>query len=61
MAKCSDCGCSMSGGFCTNCDEEVFIADQYHELGMPLPNEETEFMKRYNKSLECDKNNRYEN
>lgn len=49
MAKCSDCGCSMSGGFCTNCDEEVFIANQYRELDMPLPSEETEFMKRYNK------------
>lgn len=30
MSKdCEDCGSRMHGGFCTNCDEETFIAEQY--------------------------------
>jgi hypothetical protein len=37
MAKCEDCGCSMDGGFCSNCHEEVFIAEQYSELGEQVP------------------------
>ena len=35
--KCLDCGCGMSGGFCSNCHEEVFIAEQYSELGEEVP------------------------
>lgn len=27
----------MSGGFCSNCHEEVFIAEQYSELGEDIP------------------------
>ena len=27
----------MSGGFCSNCHEEVFIAEQYSELGEEVP------------------------
>lgn len=27
----------MYGGFCPNCDEEHFIADQYRELGESVP------------------------
>jgi hypothetical protein len=27
----------MDGGFCTNCNEEVFIAEQYRELNEPVP------------------------
>ena len=27
----------MVSGFCSNCHEEVFIADQYSELGMDVP------------------------
>lgn len=34
---CEDCGCRMYGGFCTNCDEEVFIAGQYREDGESVP------------------------
>jgi hypothetical protein len=37
MARCEDCGCGMSGGFCSNCHEEVFIAEQYSEQGMEVP------------------------
>lgn len=51
MARCENCGTGMSGGFCPNCDEEVFIADQYRDLEMPLPGEETQFMQNYNKSM----------
>lgn len=34
---CEDCGCRMYGGFCTNCDEEHFIADQYRADGESVP------------------------
>ena len=37
MAKCENCGCGMDGGFCSNCHEEVFIAEQYSELGQDVP------------------------
>ena len=35
--RCLDCGCGMEGGFCSNCHEEVFIAEQYSELGEEVP------------------------
>lgn len=48
MSKyCENCGCKEYNGLCTNCDEESYIVDQYHELDMPLPDEDTEFMKKY--------------
>lgn len=25
MSYCDDCGCRMSGGICSNCDEELYI------------------------------------
>ena len=34
---CEDCGSRMSGGFCTWCNEEHFIAEQYHDLGESVP------------------------
>jgi hypothetical protein len=34
---CEDCGVRMYGGFCPNCDEEHFIANQYRELGESVP------------------------
>lgn len=34
MPKCPDCGCGMSGGFCSNCHEEVFIVAQNSEMGI---------------------------
>ena len=37
MSTCEDCGCKMYNGFCTNCHEEVFIADQYRDLGEKVP------------------------
>lgn len=36
-ACCEDCGTRMYGGFCPNCDEEHFIADQYRYLGESVP------------------------
>ena len=35
--NCEDCGSKLYGGFCVNCDEEYFIAQQYEELDMPVP------------------------
>jgi len=43
---CENCGCRMYGNRCTNCDEELFILDQYYELGMEIPSEDTYFMKK---------------
>ena len=43
---CEDCGCKVYSGRCTNCHEELYIEDQYYELDMPLPNEDSEFMKK---------------
>jgi len=36
-AYCEDCGTKIHKGFCPNCDEEHFIADQYRDLGMTVP------------------------
>jgi len=33
-------------GRCTNCHEVLYIRDQYEELGMPLPAEDSEFMQQ---------------
>jgi hypothetical protein len=52
MTHCSDCGCPTYNGQCTNCDEELFIIDQYEDLNMTLPDDDTEFMKRANSSIE---------
>lgn len=43
MNYCPDCGCKMYNGACTNCHEEIYIAEQYNELGMPMS---SEFEKR---------------
>lgn len=46
--QCENCGCNKYDGYCVNCDEEVFIVDQYIELGMKLPSNGTNFMQKYN-------------
>lgn len=48
---CENCGCAVYDGRCTNCDEELYILDQYDELEMQYPDDESEFMKAANKSL----------
>lgn len=34
---CADCGSKIYGGHCSWCHEETFIAEQYRELGEPVP------------------------
>lgn len=46
---CDDCGSKVFSGKCTNCHEELFIVDQYIELEMELPSEDSEFMKKVEK------------
>jgi radical SAM superfamily enzyme len=48
MKECENCGNRMGHHGCTWCNEESYIVDQYQELGMSLPDEDTEFMKKYN-------------
>ena len=50
-AYCEDCGCKVYEGRCINCHEELYIEDQYIELDMPLPDEDSEFMKKVNECL----------
>ena len=45
---CDDCGCRVYNGACTNCDEVIYIAEQYNDLNMPLPGEDTEFRQELN-------------
>ena len=37
MIVCQDCGCRVYDGFCTCCDEEHFIAEQYLMDGESVP------------------------
>lgn len=37
MKYCEDCGCKTYNGVCVNCHEEVYIADQYRDLGESVP------------------------
>ena len=46
MKYCEDCGCKIFEHGCTNCNEELYILDQYIELEMELPSEDTEFMRK---------------
>jgi len=50
MDSCENCGCRVYSGACVNCNEEIFIAEQYEDLGMDLPEENTDFRKRLDKS-----------
>lgn len=34
---CDDCGSKVYDGHCVNCHEEIFIEQQYIELGEPVP------------------------
>jgi len=53
---CEDCGCAVYDGRCPNCDEELYILDQYDELNMDYPDEDSEFMIKVRES-----NNRINN
>lgn len=50
MSYCDNCGCRSYNGACTNCHEEIYIAQQYIENGDYLPPEDTEFTKRLRKA-----------
>lgn len=53
MSKyCEDCGCPIGKHGCENCNEESYIVDQYYEQNMPLPSDDTDFMKKYYEQLE---------
>lgn len=41
---CEDCGCAVYDGACTNCHESLYILDQYIDLGMALPSDDSDFM-----------------
>ena len=43
---CENCGCKMYSGKCTNCHEELYILDQYDELNMEYPDEDSAFMQK---------------
>lgn len=43
---CEDCGCKVYNGKCTNCHEKLYILEQYDELEMDYPKENTDFMKK---------------
>jgi len=43
MEYCENCGCKVYQGACTNCDEEIYIAAQYYDQDMPLPDESSDF------------------
>ena len=42
---CENCGSRVFSGRCVNCDEVLFVLEQYVEQGMKLPGEDSEFMK----------------
>lgn len=48
MAKsCENCGSPIGIHGCEWCNEESYIVDQYYEQDMELPDEDTEFMKKF--------------
>jgi hypothetical protein len=57
MTYCEDCGCKVFGGRCVNCHEESYILDQYHDQGMKLPDEDSDFMRKvYEQEKQISKN-----
>ena len=46
MKTCENCGCKVYSNGCVNCNEELYILDQYYEQDMKLPKEDTDFMKK---------------
>ena len=46
MNYCEDCGCIVDGGYCVNCNEETFIAQQNYSNDEPI-----EFSEEFNEKL----------
>lgn len=51
MKTCENCGCRVYSNGCVNCNEELYILDQYYEQGMELPDENSDFMKKVHQQL----------
>ena len=49
---CENCGCKVHSNGCVNCNEELYILDQYDELEMQRPNEDSDFMKKVREKQE---------
>jgi hypothetical protein len=45
---CENCGERVYGGYCVNCHEEVFIAEQYRRSGEPVPDVLLEKIAEFN-------------
>lgn len=60
MRECENCGCKMGHHGCTWCNEESYIVDQYYEMEMELPSEDTEFMKNYYEQQKSLKSKKYD-
>jgi RNA polymerase subunit RPABC4/transcription elongation factor Spt4 len=43
--SCENCGCAVYNDRCTNCHEALYIMDQYEELAMKLPPDDSAFMQ----------------
>jgi hypothetical protein len=55
--KCPDCGCSMSNGLCSNCQEEAFIIEnQYEYIDFELSDDFIKKAKNQFKQRENNKN-----
>ena len=52
MSNCPDCGCKMYNGACVNCHEEVYIRDQYEDLGLEMSEEFREKVELCEKKIE---------
>lgn len=52
MNYCENCGCKVYNGACTNCHEELYILDQYAELGWGFPQGDSYFMQQVEKHKE---------
>ena len=46
MGSCENCGSRIGIHGCEWCNEESYILDQYYELEMELPDEDSDFMKK---------------
>ena len=54
--KCPDCGCTLEGGVCSNCQEELFIIEyQSDDISFPVSDEfankakeQQEYLKKRN-------------
>ena len=60
MRECENCGSKMGHHGCTWCNEESYIVDQYYEMEMELPSEDTEFMEKYYEQQKSLKSKKYD-